>query len=149
VKRASYREGIECIALNDEPTSLEVEDMEAMASVMLQAVLFGVTQERVAKDVVRFRKKLAKAEARLSKLHKIPTPVVSGPWVLVHAVGKAPVFVGEQVASRAGFPDTVLGGTPPQHPASTGRVAVKHAGEFFPSVFGMTWVRRGEGTSHG
>lgn len=66
MKRASYREGIEIIALNDEPAELDAEFMTGMATVLLLAELFGVTQERVAKDVVRFRENCAKAAKRAS-----------------------------------------------------------------------------------
>lgn len=57
MKRASYREGIEIIALNDN-CDLETEDeLIGMPSVFLLAHLFGVDQERVARDVVRYRKR--------------------------------------------------------------------------------------------
>jgi len=57
MKRASYREGIEIIALNDEPTILDVEEMIGFPSVMLLAELFGVTQEKVAGDIIKFRRR--------------------------------------------------------------------------------------------
>lgn len=60
MKRASYREGVEIIALNDEAAELDEEMVVGLASVMLLAELFGVDQERVVRDVVRFRKKHAK-----------------------------------------------------------------------------------------
>lgn len=57
MKRASYREGVEIIALNDEVAELDEEVVTGLASVMLLAELFGVEQARVARDVVRFRKR--------------------------------------------------------------------------------------------
>lgn len=39
-KRASYREGIEYIALNDEPAELDVEQIQGYISVQLLAALF-------------------------------------------------------------------------------------------------------------
>lgn len=57
MKRASYREGIEIIALNDEPEEMRPEEMFGFASVMLLAGLFGVSQERVAADVVKYRQR--------------------------------------------------------------------------------------------
>jgi hypothetical protein len=66
MKRASYREGVEIIALNDEPTEMDPEAMIGFASVMLLAALFGVEQSRVAADVVKFRKKWAKSAERAS-----------------------------------------------------------------------------------
>lgn len=58
LKRASYRDAIDFIALNDEPTIMDVEEVHALASVLLVASIFGTSQERVARDVVRLRHKL-------------------------------------------------------------------------------------------
>lgn len=57
MKRASYREGIQIIAFNDEPLCMDEEEMFGMCTVMMLAALFEVPQERVARDVVRLRKK--------------------------------------------------------------------------------------------
>lgn len=62
LKRASYREAIECIALNDEPCIMEPEEMCGMATVLLVAAIFGTEQERVARDVIRLRRKVADTE---------------------------------------------------------------------------------------
>lgn len=62
MKRASYRLGVEIIALNDEPAEMDPEVVQGLASVMLLAELFGVTQARVAEDVVAYREKEAKRE---------------------------------------------------------------------------------------
>lgn len=64
MKRASYRNGIDFIACNDEPGEMDPDAIKGMPSVFLLAELFGVTQEKVAADVVRLRKKLAKKEQK-------------------------------------------------------------------------------------
>jgi hypothetical protein len=55
MKRASYRHAVEVIALNDEPCELSADVMAGFASVMIIAEIFGIDQERVARDVVRLR----------------------------------------------------------------------------------------------
>jgi hypothetical protein len=62
MKRASYREGIEIIALNDDPTELEIKHVVGTVSVHLMANLFDVSQEKVALDVIRHRLKEKDAE---------------------------------------------------------------------------------------
>jgi hypothetical protein len=58
------------------------------------------------------------------------------------------VAVGTIVRSFRGEVATVHGITRPHKPASTGRVYVRFSddegtmGEYFPSVFGLTWVDR-------
>lgn len=64
MKRASYREAAWWIALNDEPLELDLEVVESFISVGLVADIFGVSMERVARDVVRYRKQQARAERR-------------------------------------------------------------------------------------
>lgn len=59
-KRASYREGVEWIALNDDAGSPDAQVRDVVAgyiSTCLLADLFGFARERVAKDVVRYRGK--------------------------------------------------------------------------------------------
>jgi len=56
MKRASYREGVAWIAMNDEPGAT-TEETAGLISVALLADLFGATSERVAKDVMRYRDK--------------------------------------------------------------------------------------------
>lgn len=59
-KRASYREGVAWIALNDDPASsdaLNAEELQGLISVALLADLFGKDQLEVAKAVVAYRKK--------------------------------------------------------------------------------------------
>lgn len=60
MKRASYREGIAWIAMNDDPDSSDAYDLEQLSgliSVLLLADLFGVDPEKVAKDVIKHRRK--------------------------------------------------------------------------------------------
>lgn len=57
MKRASYRDGVSIIALNDEPLETDVEAIRLQMTVCLLSDLFDVTPERVADDVVRYRKK--------------------------------------------------------------------------------------------
>lgn len=56
MKRASYREGVEWIARNDEPEEMSAEVMAGMVSVSLLADLFGKEAVEVASAVIRFRK---------------------------------------------------------------------------------------------
>jgi hypothetical protein len=57
MKRASYRDGIAWIALNDEPTEMDAQVVGGFISTILLADLFGVEPARVAEDVVRYRHK--------------------------------------------------------------------------------------------
>lgn len=63
MKRASYRNGIDFIAMNDSCDLETVEDLVGMPTVFLLAELFGVPQERVAEDVIKYRKKHQKENA--------------------------------------------------------------------------------------
>jgi hypothetical protein len=58
---ASYRFAVEWIALNDEPTERDPEMVASLISTALIADLFGKPQEKVAADVIRYRKKAARA----------------------------------------------------------------------------------------
>jgi hypothetical protein len=60
MKRASYREGVALVALNDEPTDMDPESVATYISTQLLADLFGVEPARVAKDILRIREKEAK-----------------------------------------------------------------------------------------
>ena len=63
------------------------------------------------------------------------------PCILVDAHGE-PVKQGQTVVHRDGT-YTVTGGRAPKQPGSTGRVWVERGdefGEYFPSVFGMSWT---------
>lgn len=54
-KRASYRDGIEWIAWNDEPSLREADEIADSISVALLAHLFGKTPFAVAAAVARCR----------------------------------------------------------------------------------------------
>jgi hypothetical protein len=56
-KRASYRDGVEWIAFNDEPGSRDAEEVAGYVSTCLLADLFGKDRATVAKDIVRAREK--------------------------------------------------------------------------------------------
>lgn len=56
-KRASYREGIDWIALNDEPGTDDPAVVADQISVLLLADLFEKEPEEVAHAVIRHRKK--------------------------------------------------------------------------------------------
>ena len=63
-------------------------------------------------------------------------------WALVHKDGR-PACKQTVAVDFRGKPATLLGGTPPRHPGSTGRIEVrcgKGATEFYPGVFNMKWV---------
>lgn len=51
----AYREAIEYIAMNDEPTFLDPETLTGFPSVQVVAIIYKKTYERVAQDVVKFR----------------------------------------------------------------------------------------------
>lgn len=54
-KRASYRQGIEFIAMNDEPTDLDAKSIAAYISTSLLADLFGKEPLKVAQDILKIR----------------------------------------------------------------------------------------------
>jgi hypothetical protein len=56
-KNASYRDGIEWIAFNDEPGSDDVEEISDFISTCLLADLFGKPRTETAADILRYRKK--------------------------------------------------------------------------------------------
>lgn len=63
MKRASYREAVQWIAVNDEPTDRDPEDIAYYISTVLISDIFGVTPERVARDVVRARERMDKEDS--------------------------------------------------------------------------------------
>lgn len=63
MKRASYRQGLQWIAVNDEPNELETDFVKYQISVILLADLFGVDPVKVAKDVLLTRAKIERKEA--------------------------------------------------------------------------------------
>lgn len=58
-KRASYREGVAWIALNDEPTDLDPDSVASYISTALLADLFGKDTSEVAKAIVSYRRQRA------------------------------------------------------------------------------------------
>ncbi len=56
-KYPSYREAIEYVALNDEPTLLEEDDINSQPTVHLINVIFGTPLDVVVADVIRYRKR--------------------------------------------------------------------------------------------
>lgn len=57
MKRPSYRDAVAWVADNDDSETLDVETVRSYVTVALVADLFGVEQEKVAADVVKFREK--------------------------------------------------------------------------------------------
>lgn len=65
MKRASYRNAVDFIALNDSPGDNDPADiLKGYASVVLVSEIFGVPTDRVACDVLRVRAKEKLAELR-------------------------------------------------------------------------------------
>lgn len=62
-------------------------------------------------------------------------------WILVRSDSKAPVLLGDILTDFRGHTAALTGGRPPHKPSSTGRVYVKPGLEFFPSVFGLEWLK--------
>lgn len=65
--------------------------------------------------------------------------ITHGNWTLEHKDG-TPVCIGDKLTTHRGETYTITGGRPPHKPSSTGRVWVEGGGEFFPTVFDLTWV---------
>lgn len=57
MKRASYREAVEWIAMNDDNAETDPEVVRYQVTVLLVADLFRLEAERVARDVLRYRAK--------------------------------------------------------------------------------------------
>jgi hypothetical protein len=55
MKRASYRHAVELIALNDEPSEMDAEIVAGLASVVIVSGMFDVDEDKLARDVVRYR----------------------------------------------------------------------------------------------
>jgi len=61
-------------------------------------------------------------------------------WELRTEKGQPVELPLETVSFRGRFA-TIVDARPPHHPGSTGRVFTHAGGEYFPSVFGLQWVR--------
>lgn len=63
-------------------------------------------------------------------------------WRLIHEDTSAPVKVNEKIQGVHGDTDIlIVGGYPPGHSGSSGRVYLSSGREFFPHVFGLKWVK--------
>lgn len=80
---------------------------------------------------------------RASETHSmVQADAPEGTWMLVYTdtgLLNDVVEVGDIVTSFRGERAMVVGGTPPRHAGSTGRIAVDNGGEFYPSVFNCKW----------
>ena len=59
-KVARYKDGVAWVARNDDPGSLDAQDVEVLSGMMtvaLLADLFAMPAHSVAEDIVRFRQK--------------------------------------------------------------------------------------------
>lgn len=65
-------------------------------------------------------------------------------WVLCYQDTDQPIRKGTMAYDFRGNVDTIVGGRAPRKPWSTGRVECADGAEFYPSVYGMQWVRRTE-----
>jgi hypothetical protein len=57
MRRASYREGVAWIALNDEPEDFDIESVSGYVSTLLLAALFGKSEYEVAAAIVLYRER--------------------------------------------------------------------------------------------
>ncbi len=57
MKRASYRAAVQWIAFNDEPGDKNLESIAGYISTLLVVDIFDVKADKVAKDILRQRKK--------------------------------------------------------------------------------------------
>lgn len=63
-------------------------------------------------------------------------------WLLLREdVTERGVRKGETVRSYRGEDCVLTGGRAPHKPESTGKVWTSDGGEYYPSVFGLRWVR--------
>lgn len=61
--RPSLKRAVSWIALNDEPTCLDVEEVSSLISTLLVADMFGKEPEEVARMIVDTRRKSANGSA--------------------------------------------------------------------------------------
>lgn len=55
MRHASYKYGVQWIALNDEPSDYSVDSISTYISVLLLADLFQVEPQKVARDILKLR----------------------------------------------------------------------------------------------
>jgi hypothetical protein len=65
--------------------------------------------------------------------------MTKGEWKLYDKDGVEVIPRVKLYPDNVGYMDTIIGGTPPHKPSSTGRVFTGSGREYFPSVFNMTW----------
>lgn len=63
-------------------------------------------------------------------------------WLLLREDGtERGLHKGEAVRSFRGEHAVITGGRAPHKPGSTGKVWTEGGGEYYPSVFGLRWVK--------
>lgn len=67
--------------------------------------------------------------------------ITDGAWALINEATGAAVFRGEILADFRGDAGVIVGGRAPHKPSSTGRVHTANGQEFFPSVYGLKWIK--------
>lgn len=110
MKRASYREGVEWIALNDSAgeDAYNEEAIAGFISTCLLADLFGVEREKVATDIVKFRKKNADRydfdDPQTVQIDESSALVAGKIWYTQHQTHVDRIIVGEKhVVKPSGF----------------------------------------------
>lgn len=68
-------------------------------------------------------------------------PITQPPWRLVLAANNEPVYANQKYPNFRGQMHSIIGGHPPEHNGSTGRVYTDNGSEFFPNVFDMKWSK--------
>jgi predicted P-loop ATPase/GTPase len=58
LKTKTYKKAVEWIAINDEPSETDLEEISGFLTVTLIADLFNIDEQVVAKDVLKIREKL-------------------------------------------------------------------------------------------
>ena len=62
-----------------------------------------------------------------------------GKWKLVHQKSGEEVMTGETITSFRDEEYTLIDGSPPHKPSSTGKVYVSGGWAYYPSVFDLEW----------
>lgn len=71
----------------------------------------------------------------------MPSMITQKPWRLVTQVSDKPVYEDSQHKDFRGQLHIIVGGQPPLHSASSGRVHTSDGNEFFPQVFDLKWIK--------
>lgn len=67
--------------------------------------------------------------------------ITDGAWALINEATGFAVFRGEILPDFRGDAGVIVGGYAPHKPSSTGRVRTADGQEFFPSVYGLKWIK--------